>query len=447
MFPRPSSIVNGGYGVDAKGRDKFGIQMPDDYADVRPIIVAEHASARFGGEAILPLHYFRFLRRRGVQAWLVVHERTRDELQALLGTDIDRVHFIRDTPWHKACFRASQKLPHKVAEISLGFALHGLTQVMQRKIVKDLTGRVGATVVHEPIPVSPKAPSMMYGMGVPVVIGPMNGGMNFPPGFPSFQSRSDGLAVKVARQAASAINRILPGKRQAATLLVANQRTRDALPSGLCSHVVQLVENGVDLDLFERAPDRGPPRSVPAFAFVGRLVQWKAVDLLLNALAAAVAITPMTLVVLGDGPDRARLESLCGSLGLSEHVKFAGFLPQRDCSARLDSCDALVLPSLYECGGAVVLEAMAKSLPVLATRWGGPADYLDDSTGILIDPTNPGEFTQALTKGLVRLARDPSLRLTLGQAARRRVQERYDWQGKIDQIIGIYREAQARTRA
>ncbi len=51
-----------------------------------------------------------------------------------------------------------------------------------------------------------------------------------------------------------------------------------------------------------------------------------------------------------------------------------------------------------------------------STRWGGPADYLDDSTGILID-----------------------------QAARRRVQERYDWQGKIDQIIGIYREAQARA--
>jgi glycosyltransferase involved in cell wall biosynthesis len=88
---------------------------------------------------------------------------------------------------------------------------------------------------------------------------------------------------------------------------------------------------------------------------------------------------------------------------------------------------------------------MAKALPVLATRWGGPADYLDDSTGILIDPTNPGQFTQALTNGLVRLARDPALRLTLGQAARRRVQERYDWQGKIDQIISIYREAQART--
>src|SRR5258708_39452367 len=50
-------------------------------ADIRVVIVAEHASLKFGGEAALPLHYFRVLRRRNVAAWLVVHERTRSELE------------------------------------------------------------------------------------------------------------------------------------------------------------------------------------------------------------------------------------------------------------------------------------------------------------------------------------------------------------------------------
>src|SRR5262245_37126584 len=67
----------------------------------RVLLVAEHASARFGGEAILPLHYFRVLRARGVETWMIVHERTRDELTALFPTDKDRLYFVPDQPMHR----------------------------------------------------------------------------------------------------------------------------------------------------------------------------------------------------------------------------------------------------------------------------------------------------------------------------------------------------------
>src|SRR5579883_1420456 len=59
----------------------------------RVLIVAEHASAKFGGEAALPLHYFRVLRKRRIEAWLVVHERTRDELNGQFAEDFDRIYF------------------------------------------------------------------------------------------------------------------------------------------------------------------------------------------------------------------------------------------------------------------------------------------------------------------------------------------------------------------
>ena len=63
----------------------------------RVVVVAESASAVFGGEAILPLHIFRKLRARGIEAWLVVHSRTRDELVRLMPTEVGRMRFIPDT--------------------------------------------------------------------------------------------------------------------------------------------------------------------------------------------------------------------------------------------------------------------------------------------------------------------------------------------------------------
>jgi glycosyltransferase involved in cell wall biosynthesis len=100
------------------------------------------------------------------------------------------------------------------------------------------------------------------------------------------------------------------------------------------------------------------------------------------------------------------------------------------------------MPSLLDCGGAVVLEAMAMGLPVIATRWGGPADYVDETTGILVAPIAPSALVEGFANAIVKLARSPELRAQMGVAARSRVLERYDWERKIDRILSIYREVQ-----
>src|SRR5579871_4629468 len=87
----------------------------------RVLIVAEHASAKFGGEAILPLHYFRVLRKRGVEAWLIVHSRTRDELTALFPNDLDRIHFVPDTKCHRLLNRIGKGLPGHLRHFTIGF--------------------------------------------------------------------------------------------------------------------------------------------------------------------------------------------------------------------------------------------------------------------------------------------------------------------------------------
>ena len=403
---------------------------------LRVAIVAENASFRFGGEASLPVHYFKRLRERGVEAWLVGHGRTRTELEELFPNDTERILSIPDRWYHRLLWRLGKPLPRRISSATFGTAMELVNQVLIRRMVLDLIRTQGVNVVHQPTPVSPKAPSSLYGLGVPVVLGPMNGGMNYPRAFRGEESGATRAAVALGRRAANAVNRLIPGKLQAAVVLVANERTRQALPAGARGEVIELVENGVDLTLWAHAADE---QTEPArFLFVGRLVDWKRLDVALRALAR---VPHAELEVIGDGPMRAGWEALAGELGIADQVRFLGWRSQVECAARLRDATALVLPSVLECGGAVVLEAMATGTPAIASDWGGPQDYITPACGFLVSPSNLETLVEGFADAMRRLAEDPGLRARMGRAGRARVEELFDWEKKVDRMLAIYAEA------
>ena len=398
---------------------------------MKVVIVAMNASTRFGGEAILPWHYFRLLRKRGVQAWLVAHERTRRELTALLPDEIGWMRFVPDRAVQRWLHKMSGPLPKGVAEITLGWSIGLYTSWMQRKIVRDLVSQHGVDIVHEPVPVSPRQPSLMCGVGAPVVIGPMNGGMTYPPAFVKSQGLLERWLVWTGRFASNALNAALPGKRRAAVLLVANRRTRRALPRGIAGEVIEMTENGVDLNLFRSA--ESPSVSI---RIITTQVRFRRASHRVEGRRPAFGSDGQSASPLRSGT--AYHWRWCRSgLGsnrspqrkyLSDRVIFHGFLPQKQCAELLAGFDVLVLPSLHECGGAVVLEAMAMGLPVIATKWGGPADYLDKNSGILIEPAGRERFIEDTAEAMVKLARSPELRRKLGNAGRARVVKEFDWE-------------------
>lgn len=400
----------------------------------RILIAAEHASRRLGGEAILPYHYFRVLRARSLDAHLIVHERTRPELEALFPDDLDRMHFVPDHPLQRLLFRLSRPLPRRVAEGTFGLANNLLTQRAQRPILRRLI--TAPTVIHQPIPVSPRYPSWLSDLGAPVVIGPLNGGMHYPPAFSRSESIASRALVALGRSFSNLVNRLIPGKRKAAAILVANPRTRAALPSGLRGQVVEVPENAVDLTLWPAAAAQTTSQPTRTFTFLGRLVDWKALDLVLEALAQ---VPEATLDVIGDGPMLTPWRTQALALGLENRVQFLGYLPQAACAAHLSNSVALLLPSLYECGGAVVLEAMAMGKPVIATAWGGPADYLDQTCGILLPPSSRAELVTGFARAMQLLLDDPGLAARLGQAGRIRLKQSFDWEDKVDTLLAIYR--------
>ena len=405
---------------------------------LRVCIVAENASFRFGGEASLPLHYFSRLRNRGIEAWLVIHGRTRPELEALFPNDQDRIQYIPDKWYHRLIWQLSRYLPRRVSEATFGTLMVLLNQLIQRGMVKQLIRDHGINIVHQPIPVSPKAPSFIANLRVPVIIGPMNGGMDFPPAFKNAESLFTRVAVALGRSSANLVNSIVAGKKHAVLLLVANPRTRLALPACVQGQVIEIPENGVDLRIWSLPVEAIPPSTPARFVFVGRLVDWKRLDFVLHALA----VTPSAqLEIIGDGPMRSTWSALSENLGIADRVHWLGWRPQPECAAILQGATALLLPSIYECGGAVVLEAMACGIPAIATAWGGPADYLDASCGILVPASNPETIVQGFADAMSTLVADSELRSRLGAAGRNRVEEFFDWEQKIDRILELYGKA------
>jgi glycosyltransferase involved in cell wall biosynthesis len=222
-------------------------------------------------------------------------------------------------------------------------------------------------------------------------------------------------------------------------LLVANERTRSALPSSYTGRVEILCENGVDPDLWRR-PDALPARPEQSLrvAFLGRLVDWKGADLVLDALARIRKQKPdAELWIIGDGPERRRLESQAEALGLSNAVTFLGWVSREECPGLLSQCDVLLHPSIFDCGGAVVLEAMALGLTVVALNWGGPSDYLAAGEGVLIEPHSRSQAVAELADAVLSLT--PQRRKELGKAAQQRIVDDYMWPAKANHMLQIYR--------
>jgi glycosyltransferase involved in cell wall biosynthesis len=151
---------------------------------------------------------------------------------------------------------------------------------------------------------------------------------------------------------------------------------------------------------------------------LGRLVPIKGFDLLVRALPSVIAHIPSARVLLvGDGAERAHLDALARSLGVSGRLRMTG--KTADVTAYLAAADVAAVPSRNEGMGRVIVEAMALGLPVVATAVGGIPDVVTDGEcGRLVEPESP----DALAAALIELGRDPGLRRKLGEAAEQRAE-------------------------
>lgn len=171
--------------------------------------------------------------------------------------------------------------------------------------------------------------------------------------------------------------------------------------------------------------------------FVGRLVGYKGVSVLLRAMKSVDAKT----VIVGDGPLRSELEAEARSLGIQDRVAFEGYVDDAAIEAYFRACELLVLPSVSvnEAFGIVQVEAMACSKPTVSTLLdSGITEVAENGvTGLQVPPYDP----EALAGAIQALLRDGSRLRQMGAAARRRFEERFT----REKMVASYRELYARV--
>ena len=223
---------------------------------------------------------------------------------------------------------------------------------------------------------------------------------------------------------------------RAATAIVANSAAaRTALEQeGHASSSIAVIPNGLDLSTYPSAgaaTTSRPPRTVIT---VANLRPEKDHDTLIAAAAAIASSFPaVTFQIVGDGPERSRLEARVAQRGLSDRIVFLGH--REDVPALLAQADVFVLPSRSEAFPNGVLEAMAAGLPVIAGAVGGLPELVDHGrTGILVEPGRPAVLAAALGE----LLTDRHKAARLGRAARAHVVERYSFDRMTDAFEELY---------
>jgi glycosyltransferase involved in cell wall biosynthesis len=225
------------------------------------------------------------------------------------------------------------------------------------------------------------------------------------------------------------------GERSAEAVVVITPRLcRLLLSDGVDEDRVHVIPPGVNPSLFAGSfedPFAGVGR--PRVLFVGRLAPQKGVRTLVAA--AGLLEDPSAQVLLvGDGPERPALEREAERIGLGDRLHFLGFVAHERLPAVLAHADLLVLPSLYEELGTVLLEAMQADLPIVASKTGGIPDVIEDGVnGLLVPPGEP----ELLARAIDRLLADRGLAYRLSEGARERGKD-YDWEVLAERVLAVY---------
>ena len=302
---------------------------------------------------------------------------------------------------------------------------------------KDL--RLGRfDIVHRLCPVNSAIPSALAKWSpVPFVVGPVNGGLKYPRQFGQ-EFRREGEWLRYIRGAYRYVPYMRSTYRKAAAILAAFSHTIDTLPAGVRERVIDTPEVGYNPALFGTPPVRSP-RERLTFLFVGRLVPFKCPSIAVAAFGASPLLRRHRLLVVGDGPERNRLEEQIRSLGLESTVELAGWRSAAEVADLLRSADVFVFPSIREAGGGAVVEAMASGLPCVVADYGGPATLITPECGVKVPLTSREGLIAGLARELERLASDPALREQMGAAAQRRAECYFSWGAKARMIVETYR--------
>jgi len=288
-----------------------------------------------------------------------------------------------------------------------------LWQRRAKDLAAQLHSVVGFDLGHHVTFVVIRHPSFLEGLGVPYIFGPVSGGDNIP--LPLLRKMP--LRVRLAESFRLLVTRFMlqtPAVKRtlenAKRIVVTSEQTGQLLPKSL--------QQKVSVRLAISAPDtwqiRADPRTIDGSSpvkllFVGRLIPLKGVEFALEAVGKLLHEgRKLRFTIVGEGPERPKLQQLAQSLRIEQFVDYLPWLPRDGLEKVYDDHDILLFPSLRDSGGMVVLEAMRFGLPVVCVNVGGPGVMVTADCGRAISAGDHGQTISLLAKALAGLIDDPT---------------------------------------
>jgi glycosyltransferase involved in cell wall biosynthesis len=239
-----------------------------------------------------------------------------------------------------------------------------------------------------------------------------------------FQVTRSALGARMTRLVLSRCDRITAISRA-----LADAATATGIPPAR----IAVIPNGVNAEQF--VPPAGPRQDV--LLFVGTLIKRKGADYLLRAMPGIATRHPaVQLVVVGEGPEQSALEQLAGALGIAPQVQFIGQQPRDRIRDWMQRAKLLVLPSLEEGLGVVLLESLACGTPIVASNVGGIPDVVVPEVGLLVPPADPERLAEAVDQ----LLGDEARWQQMSRQGRQRVESDYAWPKIAAQFVTMYKD-------
>jgi len=417
--------------------DKIGLSVPLQSvarSRLRVLISAYACEPKRGSEPGVGWNVVRLLAKQH-DLWVVTRADHRPAIEAELRLNpLPEVTFL----YHRLPLEMGG-IWYRIPLIQLHYYLWQLSLYF---LVAPLHRQVRFDLVHHVTYVRYWTPNAAAFLGIPFVFGPVGSAEAAPPGFAhEFPIRS--RVAEFVRNAVRIVaehDPILRATVRRSTIALATTlqtaaalRRLGAIEIRLCPEVGLSQKEIADLAAYEVAG--GPLRLLA----ISRLVSWKGVHLSLHAFARA-DVPGTEYWIVGDGPERDRLERIARELGIADRVRFYGHISRAEVMAKLVCCHALLHPSLHDGGGWACVEAMAAGRPVLCLDWGGPGAQVTPHTGWKIVPRSRDQVVREMASIIREMASDPAKLARFAPECRRHVSESFAWRDRMRFFCDLYDE-------
>jgi glycosyltransferase involved in cell wall biosynthesis len=387
-----------------------------------------------GSEPAVGWNWVQALVRRGFQVYVITRSNNRDAIESVAASRLPALTFhYYDLPgW-------ARRWKHWPGGIYLYYLLwqRGAYGLAKRLHAAERFDRV-----HHVTFASYRQPSFMGGLGIPFIFGPVGGGETMPAQLRRGLSGRGRLA-EMTRNCGNSLIAFDPFMRStfshAEIIACTTAETMARIPRRYRKKCAVQLAIGINKSEIDEPAITATPAGeapTPRFLFVGRLLYWKGLHLVLRALPEVRRAVPgVTLKIIGTGDDGAWLDGQARAAGVSDLLEWVPSTPHDEVAREYRESLALVFPSLHDSGGMVVLESLAAGLPVICLDLGGPGTIATPDCAVIIPTQKATEaaVVQALAAAMIRIATDASLRARLAANAPERAKQ-LTWDRAADNL-------------